>query len=129
MVNLVNYTHLKVVSFILTILLTILHNIPRDRPFAVEYYSSGDLRSAWVGKQKEFSWSNNWEIDKWGWIRTSAAHDRIRHRYSNPNLLIETRNRYLVGVAARGMSLFQDRNFGDGRTAASLLELRHAHGH
>ncbi len=53
------------------------HNIPRDRPSAMEYYSSGDLRSALIAGQGEFNWSNNWEIDKWEWIRTSANRDGV----------------------------------------------------
>jgi hypothetical protein len=104
------------------------HNIPRDRPSAVEYYSSDDLRSAWIAGRGEFSWSNNWEIDKWEWIRTSARRSGALPRYAYPDLLIEARNRYLEGIDAQGMPMFQGRNFGDG-TAASLLEFRHAHGH
>ena len=40
------------------------HNIPRDRPYAVKYYSSDDLRSAWIAGQGKFNWSDNWEIAK-----------------------------------------------------------------
>jgi hypothetical protein len=67
-------------------------NIPRDRPSAVEYYNSGDLCSAWIAGQGEYNWSNNWEIDKWEWIRTSAMHDGVRPRYSDPDLLINAQS-------------------------------------